>query len=93
MDLELERRSPTDLLGSGDQPAHERLRQLAPLKLADLDELIARATSVGRVLRICTRCNCKSIDVCRMFEERVLPLHKDAATAAARSKRRSGVVA
>ena len=33
-----------DLLGSRDEPAHERLRQLAVLKLPELDDLIARAT-------------------------------------------------
>ena len=71
-----------DLLGSRDQPAHERLRQLAVLKLPELDDLIARATSVRRVLKICSRCNCESIDVCRMFDERVLPLRHDTATTA-----------
>ena len=45
-----------DLLGSRDQPAHERLRQLAMLKLPELDDLIARATSVRRVLKMCSRC-------------------------------------
>jgi MerR family transcriptional regulator, redox-sensitive transcriptional activator SoxR len=63
-----------DLLGARDQPAHERLRQLALLKLPELDDLIARATSVRRVLKICSRCSCESIDVCRMFDEQVVPL-------------------
>jgi len=63
-----------DLLGSRDQPAHERLRQLALLKLPELDELITRATSVRRVLKMCSRCDCESIDVCRMFDDRLLPL-------------------
>lgn len=35
-----------DLLGSRDEVAHERLRQLALLKLPELDDLIARASSV-----------------------------------------------
>jgi MerR family transcriptional regulator, redox-sensitive transcriptional activator SoxR len=61
-----------DLLGSRDQPAHERLRQLALLKLPELDDLIERATSVRRVLKMCSRCDCESIDVCRMFDDRVL---------------------
>ena len=65
-----------DLLGSRDELAHERLRQLALLKLPELDDLIARATSVRRVLKICSRCNCESIDVCRMFDERTLPLRE-----------------
>ena len=65
-----------DLLGSRDQPAHERLRQLAVLKLPELDDLIARATSVRRLLKICSKCNCESIDVCRMFDEGVVPLRE-----------------
>jgi MerR family transcriptional regulator, redox-sensitive transcriptional activator SoxR len=69
-----------DLLGSRDQPAHERLRQLAVLKLPELDDLIARATSVRRVLKTCAMCNCETIDVCRMFDERVLPLRQDTAS-------------
>ncbi|MGN6872927.1 MAG: MerR family transcriptional regulator [Solirubrobacteraceae bacterium] len=75
-----------DLLGSRDELAHERLRQLALLKLPELDDLIARASSVRRVLRICSRCSCESIDVCRMFDERVLPLREHTATSAARSR-------
>jgi DNA-binding transcriptional MerR regulator len=83
-----------DLLGSRDQPAHERLRQLAVLKLPELDDLIARATSVRRVLKVCSRCSCESIDVCRMFDERVLPLRDHAATrAASRSRRRASTTA
>jgi DNA-binding transcriptional MerR regulator len=79
-----------DLLGSRDEVAHERLRHLALLKLPELDDLIARATSVRRVLKICSRCNCDSIDVCRMFDERVLPLRDHtAASAASRSRRGS----
>jgi len=81
-----------DLLGSRDELAHERLRQLALLKLPELDDLIARATSVRRVLKICSRCNCDSIDVCRMFDERVLPLRDHTATSAAsRSRRRAAI--
>src|SRR4030088_1238157 len=36
----------SDLLVSRDEVAHERLRQLAILKLPELDDLIARASSV-----------------------------------------------
>lgn len=71
------------LLGSRDEVAHERLRQLALLKLPQLDDLIARATSVRRVLKMCSRCDCESIDVCRMFDERALSLPGHAAAAAA----------
>jgi MerR family transcriptional regulator, redox-sensitive transcriptional activator SoxR len=76
-----------DLLGSRDQPAHERLRELATLKVPELDDLIARATSVRRVLKICSRCCCESIDVCRMFDDRVLPLRSTTPAAAARRLR------
>ncbi len=65
----------SDLLGSRDELAHERLRQLAMLKLPELDQLIERASSVRRVLKLCSTCTCESIDMCRMFDDRVLPLH------------------
>ena len=73
-----------DLTGARDQPAHERLRQLALSKLPELDELIARATSVRRVLKVCSQCSCESIDVCRMFDDRVLPLREPTAASASR---------
>jgi MerR family redox-sensitive transcriptional activator SoxR len=57
-----------DLLGARDEVAHERLRQLARAKLPELDQLIDRATSVRRLLEICTGCDCESIDVCHMFD-------------------------
>ena len=57
-----------DLLGSRDELAHERLRQLALAKLPELDQLIERAVSVRRLLEICSECDCESIDVCRMFD-------------------------
>jgi redox-sensitive transcriptional activator SoxR len=72
----------SDLLGSRDQPAHERLRQLALLKLPELDDLIARATSVRRALKMCSKCSCESIDVCRMFDDRVLAFRHSAASTA-----------
>ncbi len=65
-----------DLLGARDEVAHERLRQLAVLKLPELDGLIERASSVRRLLRICSKCNCESIRECRMFDGRVLPRHE-----------------
>ncbi len=77
-----------ELLGSRDQPAHERLRQLAVLKLPELDELIDRATAVRRVLKMCSRCDCESIDVCRTFDDRVLRLHEHSVNTSARRARR-----
>jgi MerR family redox-sensitive transcriptional activator SoxR len=82
-----------DLLGSRDELAHERLRELALLKLPELDDLIDRATSVRRVLKICSRCNCESIDVCRMFDDRVLPLREHNPSSASRRFRKSTVAA
>jgi MerR family transcriptional regulator, redox-sensitive transcriptional activator SoxR len=67
-----------DLLGSRDQPAHERLRQLAVLKLPQLDELIDRAGTIRRLLAICSECDCESIEACRMFDPRVLPPRPEA---------------
>ena len=82
-----------DLLGSRDDLAHERVRQLALLKLPELDDLIARASSVRRVLKICSRCKCESIDVCRMFDDRLLPPRDyTAATPPTRSRRRMPAV-
>jgi DNA-binding transcriptional MerR regulator len=78
----------SDLLGSRDQPAHERLRELALLKLPELDELIDRATSVRRLLEICSKCSCESIDVCRMFDDRALPLREHTAPARGNPLRR-----
>jgi DNA-binding transcriptional MerR regulator len=78
-----------DLLGSRDEVAHERLRELAVLKLPELDELIARATTVRRLLKVCSKCDCESIDECRMFDERVLPLrdHRRASPSRRRANR------
>jgi len=76
-----------DLMAARDGQAHERLRELALLKLPELDELIERASSVRRVLRICSTCECESIDVCRMFDERVLPLRPEARSGSRRSGR------
>jgi DNA-binding transcriptional MerR regulator len=59
-----------DLLGSRHGPAHERLRQLALRKLPEIDELILRATTVQQLLQFCGDCRCRSIDECRLLEER-----------------------
>jgi MerR family redox-sensitive transcriptional activator SoxR len=59
-----------DLLGSRDGPAHERLRRLALHKLPEIDELIIRATAVQQLLRFCGDCRCRSIDECKLLEER-----------------------
>jgi len=81
-----------DLLGSRDGLAHERLRQLALSKLPELDDLITRATSVRRVLKICSRCDCDSIDVCRMFDERLLPLRDHTVRSATSGSKRGAMI-
>ena len=64
-----------DLLGSRDGPAHERLRRLALRKLPEIKELIDRATTVQALLRFCGDCHCRSIDKCKLLEERTALLH------------------
>jgi MerR family redox-sensitive transcriptional activator SoxR len=59
-----------DLLGSRHGPAHERLRRLALHKRPEIDELIARATAVQALPRFCGDCHCRSIDQCKLLEER-----------------------
>jgi MerR family redox-sensitive transcriptional activator SoxR len=59
-----------DLLGSRDGPAHERIRRLALRKLPEIEQLIIRATAVQQLLQFCGDCRCKSIDGCRLLEER-----------------------
>jgi MerR family transcriptional regulator, redox-sensitive transcriptional activator SoxR len=63
-----------ELLGPREGLAHERLRRLALLKIPELDALIERATSVRRLLEMCSTCDCESIDACGLFDDRVLPL-------------------
>ena len=64
-------------------PAHRRLRHLAVRKLRDVDELIQRANAVRRWLEMTSACECESLDVCSLFDDRVLGL--DAQIASARS--------
>jgi DNA-binding transcriptional MerR regulator len=74
-----------DLLGSRGGPAHERLRELALHKLPEIDRLIHRATAVQALLRYCGDCRCRSIDECKLLEERTVlldhrTLRRDTAT-------------
>ena len=63
-----------DLLGSRDGPAHERLRRLTLRKLPEIDALIVRATTIRELLQFCADCRCRSIDECRLLEERTAML-------------------
>jgi len=60
----------SDLHGSRDGPAHERLRRLALRELPEIDALIHRAITVQQPLQFCGDCDCNSIDECRLLEER-----------------------
>jgi MerR family transcriptional regulator, redox-sensitive transcriptional activator SoxR len=60
----------SDLLGSRDGPAHERLRRLALRKLPEIETLIDRASTVQQLLRFCGDCTCKTIDECRLLDQR-----------------------
>jgi MerR family transcriptional regulator, redox-sensitive transcriptional activator SoxR len=63
-----------DLLGSRDRPAHERLRGLAQLKLPEIEGLIERATAIRDFLKMCSNCDCESLDVCGLFDKPVTTL-------------------
>ena len=77
-----------DLLGSRDRPAHERLRQLALLKLPEIDGLIERATAVRGLLEMCSTCNCKSLEDCALFDDRYTRLSDDRDNATLAATRR-----
>jgi MerR family transcriptional regulator, redox-sensitive transcriptional activator SoxR len=63
-----------DLLGAEHGLAHRRLRRLAERKLAHIDELIVRAQAMRRWLEMTSACECESLDVCSLFDDRVLAL-------------------
>ncbi len=63
-----------ELLGTESGTAHQQLRRLAARKLPDIDELIHRATAVRRWLEMTSACECASLDVCSLFDDRVLRL-------------------
>jgi MerR family redox-sensitive transcriptional activator SoxR len=63
-----------ELLGAEHGTADQRLRRLAERKLPDIDELIQRACAVRRWLEMTSACDCKTLDVCSLFDERVLQL-------------------
>jgi MerR family redox-sensitive transcriptional activator SoxR len=54
----------------GDSPAHERLAALAERKLPEVEALIVRAEAMRDWLEIATNCDCPSIDLCALFDQR-----------------------
>ena len=63
-----------ELLSTEHGTAHEQLQRLAKQKLPDVDELIQRATAVRRWLEMTSHCDCETLDVCSLFDDRVLSL-------------------
>jgi MerR family transcriptional regulator, redox-sensitive transcriptional activator SoxR len=62
-----------ELLGqSADGPAHEVVRALADRKLPAIEALIERAEAVREWLEAARACDCPTLDVCALFDERVL---------------------
>jgi DNA-binding transcriptional MerR regulator len=55
-----------DLLGSRDRPAHERARRLRHLERAEIEH----AAGVCGFLETCSSCDCESLNVCGLFDER-----------------------
>ena len=63
-----------DLLSAADEPASQRLRALAAHKLPQIEALIARAQAVHRWLEVASACECETLDVCALFDDRALGL-------------------
>lgn len=60
-----------ELLRSSDQGrASERLRELAPRKLAAVEAQIERAEGIRRWLELASRCGCPTLEACALFEGR-----------------------
>lgn len=58
------------LLATADDgtPAHDRIRELAARKLPEVDALIARAQAIRDWLAAADACECRTLDVCRLFD-------------------------
>jgi len=52
-------------------------------QIAEVEELIERATSVRRLLEACSACDCGSLDVCELFDDHQLRLTDHSAGAVA----------
>jgi MerR family transcriptional regulator, redox-sensitive transcriptional activator SoxR len=57
----------------GDADAIEALRSIAESKLPELEATIAHAELVRRWLEAAARCECPSLDDCRLFEPGATP--------------------
>ena len=54
-------------------PAFEQLRELAQRKLPEVDALIARASAMRDWLSTAAGCNCRTLDVCALFDDTAMP--------------------
>jgi MerR family transcriptional regulator, redox-sensitive transcriptional activator SoxR len=63
-----------DLTGPANRDARagERIRELADLKLPEIETLIARAEAIKAWLQIATTCDCRTVDVCSLFTDPAL---------------------
>jgi MerR family transcriptional regulator, redox-sensitive transcriptional activator SoxR len=71
-----------ELLSTGHGTADQQLRRLAERKLPEIEELIHRANAVRRWLEMTSACDCRTLDVCSLFDDRVLGLEDQAKRAA-----------
>jgi MerR family redox-sensitive transcriptional activator SoxR len=62
------------LSATESRKAHESMRALADAKLPAIGALIQRAEAVKRWLEIASACECDTLDVCGLFDERGLAL-------------------
>jgi MerR family transcriptional regulator, redox-sensitive transcriptional activator SoxR len=63
-----------ELFSAADEPASDRLRALAARKLPEIERLIERARAVHRWLGVASACECETLDVCALFDDRALGL-------------------
>jgi len=57
-----------------------RLKALAARKLPEVDELIARAQAMKTWLETAAGCNCSTLDVCALFDEKRIAPEQDPST-------------
>jgi MerR family redox-sensitive transcriptional activator SoxR len=69
------------LLHANGEPAHLVVQRLAERKLPEIDELIRRATAIRRWLEMTSACECDSIEVCSLFDPKLVALHEEASAA------------
>jgi MerR family redox-sensitive transcriptional activator SoxR len=64
----------SELFAAADAPAFEQLRALAERKLPEIESLITRAQAVHRWLEVASACECRTLDVCGLFDDFALGL-------------------